>query len=142
VDEAVVRLARVGYDDVAGHLAGGLDAWRASGRDLAVLSQLTADELASRLPGGLTVLDVRRLGEYEGGHVPGARHIPVEELQSRISELDPATELAVVCQSGYRSSAAASLLERAGFGALHNVVGGTAGWIEAGHATETAAPVS
>lgn len=142
IDETIVRLARVGYDDVAGTLEGGLAAWTSSGREASALPQMSAADLAGRLGAGLAVLDVRRLGEYEGGHVPGARHIPVEELEGRVAELEPGTELAVICQTGYRSSAAASLLERAGFRALHNVVGGTAGWIDAGHPTETAASVS
>jgi len=139
IDEAVMRLARVGYDEVVGFLAGGLEAWRDSGREVSTLSQLSATELNARLQNGLAVLDVRRLPEFENGHVPGASRIQVEELQDRLTELDPASELAVICQTGYRSSAAASLLERAGFRALHNVVGGTADWIEKGHPTESAA---
>jgi hydroxyacylglutathione hydrolase len=136
VDEAVMRLARVGFDDVIGQLVGGFPAWPASGRDAVTLPQLTIEQLAARLSKRLPVLDVRRIGEFEGGHVPGARHIPLEQLEDRLGELDPGAELAVICQTGYRSSAAASLLERAGFEALHNVVGGTAGWIEAGQPTE------
>ena len=139
IDEAVMRLARVGYDDVVGFLAGGFKSWRDSGREVSNLSQLSTTELSARLRGGLAVLDVRRLPEFENGHVPGASRIQVEELQNRLTELDPDSELAVICQTGSRSSAAASLLERAGFRTLHNVVGGTADWIEKGHPTESEA---
>ncbi len=142
VSEAVMRLARIGYEDVLGQLDGGVDAWRASGREVRTLHQMSVGDLSARVRTGLAVLDVRRIGEHEAGHVPGATNIPVEGLSRRVAELDPDRELAVICQTGYRSSAAASLLERAGFTSLHNVVGGTKAWIDGGHAVESGEPVA
>ena len=138
--EAARRLARVGYDDVAGVLDGGVEAWRASGRAVDTVDRLDVDGLAARL-GELVVLDVRRPGEHEQGHVPGAVNIPVHELEDRLGELDPGAETAVVCETGYRSSAAVGLLARHGFGRLHDVVGGTAAWRDAGRPVESAAGV-
>lgn len=139
--EARMRLARVGLERVVGSLAGGVDAWRASGRPLAALRQEDPAELARRLAEpGLLVLDVRAPGEHGGGHVPGALNVPLRELEERAGELDLSGDVAVVCQSGYRSSAAASLLAARGARALSNVRGGTAGWIAAGLPVEAPVP--
>jgi glyoxylase-like metal-dependent hydrolase (beta-lactamase superfamily II)/rhodanese-related sulfurtransferase len=139
VREAVVRLARVGLENVAGYLAGGVLAWERAGRELARVPQIAVDELRARLgeDPALQVVDVRRPGEYSGGHVPGARPAPLDRLERELRALDPARPAAVICAGGYRSSAACSLLQRAGFAApLFNVVGGTAAWVAAGYATE------
>jgi len=135
--EATLRMARVGYETVVGVLGGGIAAWKAAGRPLAQVRELDVDGLQARLP-GLFVLDVRRPGEHEEAHVPGALNIPVDQLEARRGELDASREMAVICATGYRSSAAVSLLARHGFQHLHNVVGGTVGFREAGHPTESA----
>jgi glyoxylase-like metal-dependent hydrolase (beta-lactamase superfamily II)/rhodanese-related sulfurtransferase len=132
--EAKLRLARVGLESVAGHLAGGVAAWAAAARPVATLAQVTVDELHARLGEGegLDVLDVRRPAEQKLGHVPGARLLPLDRLGREAAGLDPARPLAVICAGGYRSSAACSLLEGHGFRRLYNVVGGTAAWAQAG----------
>ena len=126
--EAVMRLARVGMENVDGWLAGGVVAWSAAGYECARIAQLTVSELRDA---DARVLDVRRANEYAGGHVPGAINIPLHELQRRIGEVD--APCAVICAGGYRSSAAASILARHGLQAV-NVVGGTAAWIREGYA--------
>jgi hydroxyacylglutathione hydrolase len=122
-DEAVMRLARVGLENVAGWVA--FAEWPFATRSLA---QVTPAELHQR---GMPVLDVRGAGEFESGHVPGAHHIPLPELLARVREVESG-EIAVICAGGYRSSIAASLLERAGYDALVNVIGGTTAWIRDG----------
>ena len=140
VREAVMRLARVGLETVAGYLAGGIAAWDHAGRPLARVPQIAVDELRARLrDGGLQVVDVRRPGEYNAGHVPGALLRSLDRLQRTLPGLDASRPTAVICAGGYRSSAATSLLRRHGFGDLVNVVGGTAAWIAAGYETEAAA---
>ena len=136
--EAVVRLARVGLETVQGHLDGGVAAWDRLGLPLVTRPQITVDELASRrreVP-GLQVVDVRRKAEYKSGHVPGARHVPLDRLERDVAHLDPSRPTAAICAGGYRSSAATSLLERHGFADLVNVIGGTSAWIAAGHEVE------
>ncbi|MCA1817817.1 MAG: MBL fold metallo-hydrolase [Acidobacteria bacterium] len=136
IDEAVMRLARVGLETVEGYLSGGVDAWRAAGYETATVPQISVDDLRRRLDAGddLQVLDVRRKAEYEGGHVPGARLAPLAELkQNPLEGLDPARPLAVICAGGYRSSAATSLLAPRGFSRLSNVAGGTSAYVSAGH---------
>jgi glyoxylase-like metal-dependent hydrolase (beta-lactamase superfamily II)/3-mercaptopyruvate sulfurtransferase SseA len=136
--EAVVRLARVGLENVQGHLDGGIAAWDRAGLPLAARPQITVDELAARqreVP-RLQVVDVRRGGEYRSGHVPGARHLPLDRLERDVAQLDASRPTAAICAGGYRSSAATSLLERHGFSNLVNVIGGTSAWIAAGHQVE------
>ncbi|HEU4889600.1 MAG TPA: rhodanese-like domain-containing protein [Thermoanaerobaculia bacterium] len=140
IDEAVMRLARVGLENVAGYLEGGIAAWKAAGLRVATLPQLSVDELHAQLQaddGKLQVVDVRAEREYVGGHLPGAKNVPLPELESRLArELDPSRPTAVVCAGGYRSSAAASLLQRHGFAQLYDIIGGTSAWVGAGYATE------
>lgn len=124
--EAVIRLARVGMENVAGYLDGGILAWSNAGYGTDHLPQITARELSES---GLPVLDVRRPAEFAGGHVPGAKNIPLAELQRRTGELDREVPLAVICAGGYRSAMAASLLARDRFANVSNVVGGTSAWI-------------
>ena len=135
VDEAVVRLARVGLETVAGYLEGGTAAWRGAGFEVATVEQISVEELRRRLDAepDLQVLDVRRAAEYEAGHVPGARLSTLASLSSDPLEgLDPARPVAVICAGGYRSSAATSLLAPRGFSKLSNVAGGTSAYVSAG----------
>ncbi len=134
IDEAVMRLARVGHESVVGYLDGGVKAWAEAGFDVATLPQITVEELNRRLSeqSDLQVLDVRRVGEYCAGHAPRAVNAPLAPgLQEKISALDPARPVAVICAGGYRSSAAASLLAPKGFHQLLNVTGGISAWINA-----------
>jgi glyoxylase-like metal-dependent hydrolase (beta-lactamase superfamily II)/rhodanese-related sulfurtransferase len=130
VAEARTRLARVGLENVAAYLDGGILAWDGEGRPLARMEQIGVDELHARLAesADLQVLDVRRPAEWRAGHIAGAMHIPLNELAARAGELDPKRPVAVICASGYRSSIAASVLERAGLARAINVVGGMTAW--------------
>jgi hydroxyacylglutathione hydrolase len=127
VGEAVMRLARVGLENVAGCID--LADWNGP---LASLPQLDVSELRARL-GELSVIDVRRSGEYKSGHVPDAVNVPLDELPQRLAQVDRTRPVAVICASGYRSSAAASILERHAFAQLYNVIGGTNAWVAAGY---------
>jgi len=138
VREAATRLARVGLENVAGYLDGGVAAWDRAGLPLARVPQIAVDELHALLhePGRLQVIDVRRPPEFAAGHVPGAVNRPLDRIDHDLSGLDPARPTAVVCAGGYRSSAACSLLLRHRFADLRNVVGGTSAWVGAGLPTE------
>jgi glyoxylase-like metal-dependent hydrolase (beta-lactamase superfamily II)/rhodanese-related sulfurtransferase len=135
VDEAVMRLARVGIESVAGYLGGGMRAWDQAGLEVEAIPQMPVDELHERIAEGadLQVVDVRRPGEYVCGHVPGAINLTLAHLEQDLSRLNSNRPAAVICASGYRSSAATSILERRGFSQIFNVVGGTNGWINAGY---------
>ena len=135
VAAALAQLRRAGYDRVAGYLVGGFDAWQASGNDIARLDTRTADDLASQIASGaVRVLDVREANEWRAGHIAGAIHIPGGALPRRLDEVPSDRPLAVVCAGGYRSTVAASLLERAGRDHLINMIGGVTAYEAAGHA--------
>ncbi len=145
VDEAVMRLARVGLENVKGFLRGGIEAWKAAKLKTASIEQISVDELSERLERttDLQVLDVRRPAEYRDGHVPRAANVPLgPELAGDARHLDSGRATAVICAGGYRSSAATSMLEQHGFHQLLNVTGGTGAWIKAGHAVEMPEQVS
>ena len=128
--EAKVRLARIGFDNVTGHLADPVRAFL-DRPDLVVRSsRLTADELAERLRTirDVAIVDVRNPGEAAEGMITGAVNIPVARVLDRIGELDPARPTVVYCAGGYRSSIAASSLVAAGFDDVSDVLGGYEGW--------------
>lgn len=135
VEPAVRALVRVGLDDVCGYLEGGVEAWSAVGRPLTELPQLTADQLHDRLGTGepMHVLDVRGDDEWTSGHIAGARHLMGGYLPQRLAELpDDGAPIITVCGSGYRSTVAASVLQRAGRDQVLNLAGGMRAWSHAG----------
>ena len=142
VNEAVMRLARVGIESVKGYLSGGIEAWRAAELEVATVPQVTVAELRQMIDQAEVqqILDVRRPPEYDSGHVPHALPAPLSDLRERVPSLslDPAKPTAVICAGGYRSSAATSILQQQGFTKLLNVTGGTSAWVNAGYPTEVA----
>lgn len=91
--------------------------------------ELQPDEALRRYTAGdVVILDVRTLPEWRGGHIPGAVHIPLDELAGRYQELDPEQETLVVCAHGIRSAAAGQWLSQAGFDSVGNIRYGMAGW--------------
>jgi hydroxyacylglutathione hydrolase len=138
--EAQMRLARVGAENVKGYLNGGMQAWQDAGFKVAAVPQITVAELKQLIETGedFQVIDVRRPAEYESGHAPGAIPAPLSNLQAAAPNLNLNTskKTAVICQGGYRSSAATSILEPLGFADLMNVTGGTSAWIKAGYEVE------
>jgi glyoxylase-like metal-dependent hydrolase (beta-lactamase superfamily II)/rhodanese-related sulfurtransferase len=129
VEEAVMRLARVGYENVAGTLAGGFAAWRAAGLPTSTLELVRAGGTA---PTGWKLLDVRRDPEWRSHRYASAIHIPLSELSTRLGELDAEAPWLVICAGGYRSVIGASLLLRAGFARVASLTGGLDAAIRAG----------
>ncbi|HKX00636.1 MAG TPA: rhodanese-like domain-containing protein [Bryobacteraceae bacterium] len=133
--ESRLRLARVGIERIAGYLEGGIETWKRENLALEQVPQLTVQDLDSLLrekKDQIQVLDVRRQGEWEEGHIDGAMLKPLNQLARMMDELDAARPVAVHCKSGYRSSVASSLLRRAGFRQILNVTGGFDAWKSAG----------
>lgn len=130
VREARTRLARVGLENVAGYLAGGLLEWHRAGLPLATTEQISVEELDARIREGRAarVLDVRRAAEWQTGHIAAAVHVPLNTLAQTAATLPKEEPLAVVCAGGFRSSIGTSILEQQGFTKITNVVGGMAAW--------------
>ena len=127
-EETLVRLARVGFENVEGYLKGGFEEWKKSGERIDLVINIDADELAMDIPfdDRLTVLDVRRFNEFANGHVKGAVNLPLAEMTdvAQIAQLEEDQNIYVHCHSGYRSVIAASLLKQQGYHNLRNVSGG------------------
>jgi glyoxylase-like metal-dependent hydrolase (beta-lactamase superfamily II)/rhodanese-related sulfurtransferase len=137
-EEAVMRLGRIGFDNVAGYLAGGMSAL-ASRDDLVERTQrITAPALAEWLAGkrpdagpAPIVVDVRSEAEHAGGHIEGSLNIPLTHLDERIGEIPAGRPVAVHCEGGYRSAIAASLLQKLSRAGVHDLVGGYKAWLAA-----------
>ena len=134
LEEATRALSRVGLDDVQGFLQGGMSAWSDAGLSVARTPQIAPGELQRRLTAGgrPQVLDVRTDDEWREGYLPGALHIMGGYLPDRVGEVPRDRPLVVMCGSGYRSTIAASVLERAGFTDITNLTGGMKAWKDAG----------
>jgi hydroxyacylglutathione hydrolase len=136
IEEARLRLARVGIEDLLGYLAGGVAAWRRAGMPVATTAQISAQELSQRLRSGswhaADVLDVRREGEWQAGHIADVECRALDTFPQALPDVDEERRVAVHCKSGYRSMVACSLLERAGHLNVVNVVGGFDAWHAAG----------
>ncbi|HEY2867104.1 MAG TPA: rhodanese-like domain-containing protein [Pyrinomonadaceae bacterium] len=135
VDEAAIRLARVGHDTTVGFtLFGDYDGEKKTVEQASVedTSQITSANPQ------IQFVDVRRAPEHTGGRAAGAINIPLNKLPAEFEQLDPTRPTYVICQGGYRSSIGTSILENAGFTDLHNVTGGTAKWMSAGLPMEKA----
>jgi len=140
VDESIVRLARVGIENVRGYLIGDDEDWAREGLNVSRIKQYSVGELHERMAAGdLQLVDVRRPAEYAGGHVPGAFPSSLAGIEKSVKELpfDKDRETAVICAGGYRSSAAASLMQKHGYTNLINVTGGTNAWVNAGYPVES-----
>lgn len=93
--------------------------------------EVDLDQLDEARAGGAAVVDVRQPEEYDGGHVPGARLIPLSEVAGRVGEVPTDVPVYVICLSGSRSAKATEFLRRQGVDA-RNVAGGTKAWAESG----------
>ncbi len=146
VEEAQIRLARVGLENIRGFLADGFDGWRVAGLEVAEVPQISVGELKSLIETqkSLQVIDVRRPAEYESGHAPRAVAAPLAKFREMLPTLglNPAGPSAIICAGGYRSSAATSIAQQLGFTNLLNVTGGTTAWIKAGYEVEMPAKVA
>jgi rhodanese-related sulfurtransferase len=126
--ETLIRLARVGFNNVIGFVAGGFDEWKNAGEEIDIVIDIEADELAMDLPfdENLVVLDVRKPVEYADGHVKDAVNLPLSELNDPLNMaiIEDDQNLYINCGSGYRSVIAASLFKRQGIHNVRNIVGG------------------
>jgi hydroxyacylglutathione hydrolase len=134
VDAMVRDLALIGIDRVSGYFSTEVvREWLAAGRTLNTIAQRTPSDVAAMTADPqVTVLDVRGATEFEAGHLPGARNIPVGYLTDHLAELPRDTPLVLHCQSGARSAIAGSVLGAHGFANVLNMTGGFVAWAGAG----------
>ena len=129
-EESILRLARVGYENVKGYLSGGFESWKQANKkiDLVISIDTSEMELDIKFDNPL-VMDVRKESEFNNGHVLNAENIVLQNFEIDFTKSSAKVEkpIYVHCQSGYRSMIAASLLKRKGYNNLRNISGG---WVE------------
>ena len=128
--ETVTRLARVGLQNVTGFLSSGMGSLAFNPELVMTTTRITAKNLAERLgePDPPIVVDVRAQTEWKAGHIEGSINIPLQELNDRLDDLPQDGEIALQCLGGYRSSVAASILQRAGISDFVELTGGIQAW--------------
>ena len=129
-EETIVRLARVGFDNVEGYLEGGFESWKKAGEKIDMIIDVEADELAMDIPhdDNLVIVDVRKENEFAEGHVKDAINLPLSDMTdvAQIAQLEENQNIYIHCGSGYRSLIAASILKKHGYHNIRNIVGGWA----------------
>ncbi len=95
---------------------------------MSVPQWMSVDVIEKMKAGNLQIIDVREPQEFEDGHIPGAKLIPLGQLDSRYQEIDPDQQAVIVCRSGGRSSVACDFLSRVGYQNIHNLMGGMNAW--------------
>ncbi len=123
--EAVTRLARVGYDNCLGYLEGGFDSWKNDSLEVDTIPSVTASELSTLVQrNNLNILDVRKKSEFDSEHIVGALNTPLDYLDQSASSVNKNDTYYVHCAGGYRSMIFASILKARGYENLINVEGG------------------
>ncbi len=123
-EEAITRLARVGYDHTIGYLAGGFSTWTQHAQPIQTVERINAETMAQEYASKPLIVDVRKKSEFDTEHVVGAINIPLNELYQQLYLLPKETPFIVYCAGGYRSMIAASILQQNGFSHFKDVVGG------------------
>src|SRR5438132_5436585 len=137
--EAQKQLLRIGFDNIAGTLDGGMEAWEASGRELSTFETAGIEDMARWIISGeeVTVVDARDDHEWGSGHVPGAIHMYVPDVPHHAHDIPTTAPVAVHCGVGYRAGIAASLLEQAGLKRIIHVNAPYEDWAGRLHLAET-----
>jgi len=140
-NESAVRLGRIGFDHVAGFLKDGLHSLESRPELVAFTERLSAQYAAELLASSQPPLavDIRAPRERDQKYIAGSLSVPLSHLMENLQKLPKDRPLLVYCAGGYRSSIAASLLQRSGFDSVGEIAGGIAGWEAAKMPVQTAA---
>jgi hydroxyacylglutathione hydrolase len=126
-EEAVLRLARVGYDNCIGYLRGGFKTWADAGKSIDKIDSVTAEELAKlKIEKNVKIVDSRKPSEFEAEHVNDAILYPLDFINDHLNDLDKKETTYLHCRSGYRSVIAISILKKNGYQNMVDVLGGFA----------------
>ena len=120
-EEAITRLARVGYDNTIGFLKGGFASWQQENREIERIDTIKADEFATKFKNQpkIKVLDVRKPAEYANSQIEGAQNFALDFINSNMSEINKEELFHIHCAGGYRSTISSSILKARGF---HNII--------------------
>lgn len=124
-EEAVTRLSRVGFDNVLGHLAGGIDAWRKANKEIDLVDRISAEKFATEVNTNENkIIDVRKESEYAAEHVENAYSKPLAYINDWVKDINPQEHFYLHCAGGYRSMIAASVLQARGYRNFTEIEGG------------------
>ncbi|RZK82264.1 MAG: MBL fold metallo-hydrolase [Pedobacter sp.] len=125
-EEAITRLARVGYDNTIGYLKGGIDLWKKSGKEIDIIQSISPNEFEqfAAANADLNVIDVRKPGEYEAEHLEMTLARPLDYINEWTLEINPKEKYYIHCAGGYRSMIAASILKARGVDDVIDIAGG------------------
>ena len=123
-EEAITRLARVGFDNVIGYLDGGFEAWNNSGNEVDTVNRISVETFADQLTEDAKVIDVRNETEYAAEHVDEAFSRPLVDINEWVADLNPDEHFFLHCAGGYRSMIAASILNSRGIRNFTEIEGG------------------
>lgn len=123
--ETITRLSRVGFDQVIGHLSGGYQTWKNSGKQIDTIVRINAAQFEGEYVAGKTkVIDVRKCSEFKNGHVANAENNSLADINLWMQNVDPKEHFYLHCQGGYRSMIAASILQSRGYRNFSEIEGG------------------
>ena len=123
-EEAIMRLSRVGFDNVIGYLDGGFEVWKKAKQKIDTVESISSLELKEIINSKISLIDVRRKSERNKGYLKLSQNIPLNNIDLNIKDLDKNINHYVHCAGGYRSMIACSILKRFGFNSLCDVKGG------------------
>lgn len=137
-DAMRTELHRIGYDNIIGYLAGGIQSWIFAGRQADRLEQISAPELARRAASNAApiLLDVRTTPEWNQGRIAGAQHLSFADILASCCTPPTDDEIVVYCGTGYRSNMAGSFMKSSGYGNVKCLAGGTLAWTRGGFSLE------
>ena len=125
-EEAITRLARVGYDHAIGFLDGGFEAWKNAGKEIDTIKTISVSEFieAKNADNKIAILDVRKKSEFDSEHIVEAENMPLDYINDYFTAIDKQKTYYVHCAGGYRSMIFASILRARGYNNLIDVDGG------------------
>lgn len=123
-EQAVTRLARVGFDNVIGYLEGGFEAWKKAGKETDEIKRISAAQFADEYNKNTEIVDIRRPGEYDAEHVVGAIDKPLDYISDWVPNVSNDQHFYIHCAGGYRSMIASSILHAHGIRNFTEVEGG------------------
>ncbi|WP_224491039.1 MBL fold metallo-hydrolase [Robertkochia flava] len=123
-EEAITRLARVGYDGVIGYLDGGFQSWKDAGKEVDRVERLDVSSFENIFNDDIPVFDVRKKSEFDSEHLMGAENIPLNEINKHLAEFPRNKKFYLHCAGGYRSMIAASILKQRGWDNFADLRGG------------------
>ena len=127
-EESVIRLSRVGFENILGFLKGGFNTWKNSGRSVEYINRINSHKINSY--SDYKIIDVRNLFEYNNGRIKNSLNIPLFEINSNLNKLDRNGNYLIHCETGYRSMIALSLLKKNGFNNVIDISDGYQGYLK------------